>query len=638
MKKKSLIVLALSTLLLTSCDTIAKLGTYTIKGEGEAPEEPGTYRVIFHPNGGSEVKTLRLKEGYYIDLSECITTRDDHEFICWCVDDKLTDRNIPEIMGNHSLDLYALWTMDFDAPHFYMGRYPTKYVPEEEIKKNGKYKVLDRNNHEFVTEDGKTIPENSVNVYFDADYLTWNVTKDAANNRYLLTLDNTVNYNLAIPTLNPEEEGPYYIDNDRWHENVIFSEVERKHIFSISHPVPQYSMVKDLSFKGQTDYSKAIGLSDEDSKNMLVLDGEDYKVFNTKTKELSPLVDTGEDQYYGFNPVIRFMTNGSTFNIKYDPTSGTMSISSQIVPYEERTNVETPGPVNDDYSFDDKGIPSATHFAYWEDRLTHQRYGYIIEEVTDDLDLFANYYTEPFKQEVKIKYHLGYAEATNDPSNPDKYEIGKKLYINSPTCAGETFEGWYYDKEFTQYAGKNVIEVFGAYHKPDYSGIDLYAKWESSVCLIYYTSEVVMKNNPNNPIHYIHNSTTPIPLYAPNIQDSYRFSGWYYEGKKVTEITPEMMKNDGVSLTAHWDLVLSSETFYIDYYFGGDDVICLNEGSYTTSYKLATSSITYPSLTREGYTLKGWSLDGKTIVKTAAAVLCNYDNVVLTAIWEEVTE
>ena len=257
--------------------------------------------------------------------------------------------------------------------------------------------------------------------------------------------------------------------------------------------------------------------------------------------------------------------------------------------------------------------------------------------IQDDVTLYPYFRMTPFREEVNVRYHLGYDNAVNDPSNPTRASFGSTVRLRKPTCDGEEFEAWYYDAAFTQFAGVTAIENFGAWHTPDYRGIDLYAKWKAALCNISY-KDVETTNSPDNPLHYVHNSLTPLPLYAPglNYGEPRRFKGWKYEGSFVNEITPEMMRNAGISLSGVWENVSSDEVFYIDYDFGADDVECSNTSSYTRSYTSATTTIRLPNVTRPGYWLWGWTPDAKkTRIQSgnANAIVSYYDNLLLTAVW-----
>ena len=409
----------------------------------------------------------------------------------------------------------------------------------------------------------------------------------------------------------------------------------------MEHPVPKLSLLNGITFNGASEYARAKGVTNEYANKMLVrTDDEEVVVYDTKTKTTSPITNYGENVKYAYNPVIRFMLPGSSFEITYDAKGGEIDSNSQRVPYEQRFNVNLKYPLmEDDYIYDANGIPSKYEFQYWLDKASNMMYRYQINELEDDIHLEACYDYEEYRKNVTINYHLGNKEAVNDPNNPTTCEIGKKLYLNDPACPGEVFEGWYYDSKFTQYAGKNVIDNFGAWQKPTVFGIALYAKWQASTCDIYYHDDTGQTINSKNPIHYIHNSTTPLPLYPQAIQSGYKFLYWSYEGNKVDEITPEMMKKDSISLTAVYETMSSSsKSFYITYDFNCDDAICWNEGDYTTSYNFYTSSITYPNLQRDGYELDGWSLDGGlTKVTHQTQILWQYENVLLTAMWKEVS-
>ena len=365
MKKRRLFaLLGFSLFTLTGCD-IANWRTYQIIGYDGGGHGKSTGYIYFHTGKGSAIDPLYLSEGSYIDLHDVSTSWEGHEFIRWYLDEKLTNDNIPEIMGTKSIHLYASWTMDLEAPHFLMGKYPTRFVKTSERDPRKGYYQLWHNNAAFTASDGTYVPEDSAEIYFEYDYLSWNVHQDGED-RYLVSLDDAAAPCYMMGTL--EDHG---IDHEHFSYYDVFSSVERDHVFPIEHPLPKYDIIKDIGFAGVSDYAKALGLSEEAGNKILVKQDGNEAVYDIKTKSFSEITQFGEDVPYAYRPVFRYMEGNASFLIHYDRSPVNERDTYQKVPYQNQEDIQLEIISSDAYSFSEDGTPNKAYFDYWEDIDSH---------------------------------------------------------------------------------------------------------------------------------------------------------------------------------------------------------------------------------------------------------------------------
>lgn len=130
------------------------------------------------------------------------------------------------------------------------------------------------------------------------------------------------------------------------------------------------------------------------------------------------------------------------------------------------------------------------------------------------------------------------------------------------------------------------------------------------------------ENHPDNPSSYEEGVITK--LYEPT-REGYRFVGWILEESTlITEISAEMIGD--VTLTAQWEYIPLE--FNITYILDGG----INHEENPLTY-VEGSKVILNTPSREGYTFKGWLLNGEIVTEIS---ISQTGDLVLTALWEEI--
>ncbi|MDY6367619.1 MAG: InlB B-repeat-containing protein [Clostridia bacterium] len=180
-----------------------------------------------------------------------------------------------------------------------------------------------------------------------------------------------------------------------------------------------------------------------------------------------------------------------------------------------------------------------------------------------------------------IDYAIEYVlnGGTNATGNPTTYNIESgDITFAAPTREGYTFKGW------------SVSGITSG----DTGDITTSAKWE----IINYTIEYVLGggiNNYSNPSTY--NVETDTIIFADPIRTGYIFKNW-----SVSQIQKGHIGN--VTTTAVWE----AESYAINYVLNGGTNAATNPATYT----IESGDITFAAPTKNGYTFKGWSVSGIT--------------------------
>lgn len=75
------------------------------------------YTVTFHENGGTSVKAITKKYGEKINEAPS-TTKDGNRFVCWCLDEKLTEKAEFPLTILNNVELYAKWNESVDIKKY----------------------------------------------------------------------------------------------------------------------------------------------------------------------------------------------------------------------------------------------------------------------------------------------------------------------------------------------------------------------------------------------------------------------------------------------------------------------------------------------------------------------------------------
>lgn len=161
-------------------------------------------------------------------------------------------------------------------------------------------------------------------------------------------------------------------------------------------------------------------------------------------------------------------------------------------------------------------------------------------EISENVTLYAKWTPETYK----ITYELGDG-AKNNKDNPESYTIeSATIVLKKPSRTGYTFEGWYYDKEFTKPAAQITKGTTG--------DKALFAKWSvKTFAIVYmagsYGAEVV----PSDVKQY----DVPVNLRgASYTRDGYLQDGWSDKngGPKIYELNAIYKENRALTLYPYW--------------------------------------------------------------------------------------
>ncbi len=210
------------------------------------------------------------------------------------------------------------------------------------------------------------------------------------------------------------------------------------------------------------------------------------------------------------------------------------------------------------------------------------------EGITGNITLVAGWELERFE----IIYN-GVNE--DEHTNPTSFNVEDSFDFTDPVKKGYTFNGWYYDKEYTKRATSLLVGT----SEPQ----KIYASFSINKFPIEYKLENGVVNNKNNITEY--DITTSFKFLDPSFErDGYEFAGWFIEGTNtpITELTPDTYI-EPIVLVARLQL----KQYHIIY--ANDLNITVNnvKTSYDVSSKKETFNI--PNISKAGYTFEGWYSD-----------------------------
>ena len=179
------------------------------------------------------------------------------------------------------------------------------------------------------------------------------------------------------------------------------------------------------------------------------------------------------------------------------------------------------------------------------------------------------------------------------------------------TKNGYTFDGWYYDSNFTRRAQDT---------SPIYSDVTLYAKWIASSHTITFNSNGGTYIAPVT----VNDGTTFGNIIPPTpIRSGYRFVGWYTNPSFTSTVSDNTRIYNDYTLYARWEASAHTVSFYTN---GGTYVapITVNDGGYISRF---------PATSKSGYTFEGWYYDSG-FTRRAQDTTPIYSDITLYARWD----
>jgi uncharacterized repeat protein (TIGR02543 family) len=193
-------------------------------------------------------------------------------------------------------------------------------------------------------------------------------------------------------------------------------------------------------------------------------------------------------------------------------------------------------------------------------------------------------YGKPNANIYNISYELDLGETNT--MLPATFRTGDTLTLPTPTKAGHSFEGWYFEDTFETPINQSQLPL---------NSFTAYAKWSiNSYTIAFISNEGSNVQSITEP--YGSMITQPTNPSRPG----YLFAGWFIDETLENPYLFTTMPANDVMLFAKWNL----ESYSISYILNGG---LLPESPST--FTLLTPTISLPEPTREGYTFDGWYLN-----------------------------
>lgn len=201
-----------------------------------------------------------------------------------------------------------------------------------------------------------------------------------------------------------------------------------------------------------------------------------------------------------------------------------------------------------------------------------------------------------------------------------------------PARAGATFNGWYLDQDCTiPFEATDEIVDFTMGNK---ESLTLYAGWDEKEYVVKYDTQGGSTVSDKT-VHFT--DADLLPSDVPT-KTGYTFTGWLADGKAVDSTTTyeSLAANDtveSITLTAQW----TENHYTVKYDTGFEDIKIPDKENVTWN---DVNLIPDKDLQKEGYTFKGWEIDGRKVLDTDKyGDLTQEDtdgtSVTLTAKWEK---
>lgn len=171
--------------------------------------------------------------------------------------------------------------------------------------------------------------------------------------------------------------------------------------------------------------------------------------------------------------------------------------------------------------------------------------------------------------------------------NPESFEIFTGVIkLEDPISDGMIFEGWFTDSQFTNKISEIDTSVV--------RDITLYAKWSS--CAVQYNSNGGSVTINSESIIWGGQYVLPTPEFI-----GYKFEGWYQDNKKVPQSGVWEIREELITLVAHWSVIR-----YTISYDTQDMVV----DGLVNDYTVNSADIVLPVLSQPGKIFLGWKYNG----------------------------
>ena len=292
-----------------------------------------------------------------------------------------------------------------------------------------------------------------------------------------------------------------------------------------------------------------------------------------------------------------------TFDLAGGTLDGKTTVDDKTVNYGDK--LANPGtPTKDGFEF-----------AGWYNGVDKYEFG---ESVTSDLSLIA-VWKEKAVSTLEVSFDLNGADG-DAPATQPVAKGGYATTPDDPAWAGHVFKGWYTDKECSDDKKFNFATT------PIDVDTKLYAKWAKT-----YTVTFVFNNGTDGKETRVVEegeelSELPRPTY-----EGHTFSGWYYTNAAgdLEEVDKDYRPTSDMELVAEWKEKGDDggETTYYLVSFDSDG------GTSVSSQKVKSgNTATEPKdPSKDGFTFKGWQLDGEDYDFDAAVT----GDITLKAVWQE---
>ena len=207
-----------------------------------------------------------------------------------------------------------------------------------------------------------------------------------------------------------------------------------------------------------------------------------------------------------------------------------------------------------------------------------------------------------------IEYNITYEldGGTNATANPSTYTVeAEDITFASPTKNGMTFDGWYYDHEYTI-----RVDILA---KGSYGNITLYAKWTTESSNKYLVTFKAPDGTVLKEEQVTEDHDATLPEYSAPNGYNVTWNGNYTNVRQDETVTA----------------VLTPIEYNITYELDGG----INASGNPSKYTIETENITLVSPTKDGMIFDGWYYDSGFVTKVDIISKGSYGDITLYAKW-----